>query len=104
MNKSKWLAIAEIVDSLRVIPRIFLFISLAWAIQVTWDLIHWYTHLPTAERGIEATGFASVAFAGVLTYAKMVFSSYSANGRDWNATGASTSTVVATTTTQGPAP
>lgn len=84
MNKHRWLAWAEVFDSWRVVPRLFLAATLWWAIDITYRLVSWYTKLPSAERGFEASGFAAVALASVLAFLKLVFTEYSKNGRDWN--------------------
>lgn len=75
---------AEVVDSWRVFPRLFLAGCFYWTVQVTHDLLVWYTALPKDDRGIEASGFASVALLGVLGFLKLVYSTYSAAGRNWN--------------------
>lgn len=102
MNKQAWLHWAEIIDSLRVIPRLFLGICLGWTIWVSYECLIWYFHLPHEERGLEASGFGSVVFLTVFGFLRLVYTTYSENGRDWNSAPPSTvTTVAATTTTTG---
>lgn len=83
-TKSKMLNVAEVFDSWRVIPRVFLAATFIWCVYLTDRLIGWYIGLPHAERGIEASGFASAVQIGVLAFLKTVFDRYSTSGRDWN--------------------
>ena len=99
MDKQRWLNWAEVVDSWRVVPRVFLTATFLWTVYLTERLMLWYIHLPHAERGVEASGFASVVQVGVLAFLKMVFSEYSKNGRDWNQQPTSMTTTTATIST-----
>ena len=60
--KRRLLNAAEVFDSWRVIPRLFLALTMWWCVYLTDKLIGWYIALPHAERGIEASGFASVSY------------------------------------------
>ncbi len=100
MNKTKFLDAAEVFDSWRVVPRLFLAACFTWAVHVTWFLASWYVTLPKDERGLETAGFASVVFLTVAGFLKFVFDTYSRNGRDWTGTERLTSTVVKTTTSE----
>lgn len=104
MNKNKWLAIAEIVDSLRIFPRAFLIACFVWTCVVTQQLLTWYMAMSKEDRGVEAAGFASVVFLTIFGFLKMVYDTYSKAGRTWGAPAptTSTSTVVATTTETSP--
>lgn len=104
MNKIQLLHWAEAIDSFRIFPRAFLIGCFIWTVWVTNWLLVWYTHLPKEDRGIEASGFASIVFVAVLGFLKLVYSTYSDAGRNWNAAPAMTSTTVAaqTTTTTTP--
>jgi len=90
MNKQEALHWAELIDSFRVFPRLFLLACFLWAVDMSYVLLHWYMRLPKDERGVEASGFASVAFLAVLGFLKLVYSTYAATGRDWNAANAPT--------------
>lgn len=99
MSKTKLLDWAELIDSWRIFPRLFLIGCFLWTVEVTHWLLFWYIALPKEDRGIEASGFASIVFVAVLGFLKMVFSEYSANGRDWNQQPTSTRTTSASTIT-----
>lgn len=102
MNKPIVLHWAEAIDSFRVFPRAFLVACFLWTLQITHMLLQWYMALPKEDRGIEASGFASIAFLTVFGFMKLVYETYSKNGRDWNAAPpVTTSSVVASTTTTG---
>ena len=80
----KLIKAAEVFDSWRVVPRLFLATSFWWAVYLTDKLVAWYIGLPHAERGPEASGFAAAVQLGVLAFLKLVYTTYSENGRDWN--------------------
>jgi hypothetical protein len=105
VNKQHWLDGAELVDSYRIFPRLFLCATFWWSADSTYQLLDWYTHLSKDERGLEASGFASVALIAVLGFLKLVYSEYSSKGRDWNSSPETTSkTLISTTTTTGSPP
>jgi hypothetical protein len=82
--KAKWLEWAEIVDSIRLVPRMVLLIYGIWMIRLTDWVVRWYEHLPKEERTPEVTAFASVVLPGVFGLACWVFKLYiSTPGRDW---------------------
>lgn len=99
MNKPHWLDWAETIDSWRIFPRAFLCACFLWTLDISHLLLGWYMALPKEDRGIEASGFASVVFLTVFGFMKLVYETYSKNGRDWNATPATTTTVASMTTT-----
>ena len=84
VHKAQLLNAAEVFDSWRIVPRVFLGATFGWCVYLTDWLVGWYVHLPHAERGIEASGFASVVQVGVLAFLKMVYAEYARTGRDWN--------------------
>lgn len=99
VNKTRLLDWAETIDSYRVFPRLFLLACFVWAVGITHEVLHWYISLPPAARGLEgAGGFASVVELGVMGFLKMVYSTYSESGRNWNQA-STTSTVASVTTT-----
>lgn len=103
MNKQLHLNFAEVLDSYRVFPRLFLLSCFLWTVWVTHALLKWYMAMPKDERSLEASGLASVVFLTIFGFLKMVYDTYSKAGRDWNSTpGSTTSTVVATTTETKP--
>jgi hypothetical protein len=100
MNKQAGLHWAELIDCWRVFPRLFLLACFLWTTDMSYVLLKWYMHLAKDERGLEASGFASVAFLAVLGFLKLVYTTYASTGRDWNQQPSSTtvSSVVATET------
>lgn len=100
--KQRWLDTAEIIDSYRVVPRLFLVACFIWTMDITHVLLAWYMRLPPTERGLEASGFASVVFMSVFGFMKLVYDTYARSSRDWNGQPTVTSTMVASTTTSPP--
>lgn len=104
VRKNHWLEVAEVVDSLRMVPRVFLAACFAWTVYITQFLLIWYTHLDKESRGLETSGFASVVFLSVFGFLKLVYDTYSHYGRDWNGVATATTTTAVTTTVAGPPP
>lgn len=104
MNKARWLDVAELIDSYRLFPRLFLFGCLAWTVWVANFLLHWYTQLPKDDRSLEASGFASVVVLAIFGFMKLVFDSYVTNGRTWDAPVTTTTTTASSSTTTGTPP
>lgn len=102
MNKQNHLDLAELIDSFRVFPRIFLALCFWFTVDVTWYLLAWYTRLPLVERSTEASGFGAATLLGLMAFLKLVFSDYSANGRDWSAPKIQTTTSSQSTQTIQP--
>lgn len=96
-ERRHWLHRSEVIDSLRVVPRLFLAACFTWTVWITHVLLTWYTTLAKEERGIEASGFGAIALSGVFAFLKLVFETYSRHGRDWNV---SSSSSMETTTTK----
>lgn len=90
MNKEKWIDIAEIIDTLRIIPRIILLSACLFALYYVWITTTWYFAL-LAVPGITewhlaaSTAFAGVTIPAVLAIVNKVWDSYLKGGRDWNA-------------------
>lgn len=101
-SKLHWVEVAEVIDSLRIFPRLFLAACFTWVVQNTWVLVAWYIHLPHAERGLEATGFGSSVLLGEMAFLRLVYSTYSENGRNWDAR--TSTTVASSSVTQVTAP
>ena len=83
MTHSKWLQIAERLDVLRVFPRLFMLFFTCLTGYVVLDLIEWYKYLPSAERQLEASGFAFGvigALSGLWTACAKI---YVESGRRW---------------------
>ena len=103
MNKQAFLDWAELIDKLRIYPRLFLAACFFWTVYLSHMLLTWYMAIPKDERGIEASGFASVVFVTVFGFLKLVYGEYTRAGRDWSTPGTvHTSQTTATTTVSTP--
>lgn len=100
MNKKLHLDWAELIDSYRVFPRLFLTSCFFWTVYVANQLLPWYMALSKEDRGLEATGFASVVWLAILGFLKMVYADYSSAGRTWGAPASTSTTTIASTTTE----
>lgn len=80
----KYLEMAEVFDSWRIVPRIIIFVFLAvfvWAVVfVLWT----YFHLPPVERTALVTAFVSVVLTALTTALPFIVKIYTDNGRDWD--------------------
>jgi len=104
-TKQKALHVAEVIDSWRVVPRLFFASYFGFWCWITMTLILWYIHLPSAERTLEASGFGGAIFTAATGFLKTIYDTYSKTSRDWNAQPMQTvTTVAASTTTTGSTP
>lgn len=99
LAKQSFMHVAEVIDGWRVFPRLFLAACLIWTMDITHILLAWYTKLPSAERSLEASGFASIVFLAVFGFLKLVYDTYAKTGRDWTATSTATTSVTTTSVT-----
>lgn len=83
MKKEDWLAVAEVVDAFRVVPRLILFGYSLWTVKVVWHVLDWYTALPASERSIEASGLAAGVITAVTGLATWAIKVYVQSGRSW---------------------
>lgn len=83
--KQVWLDAAEVIDSLRVVPRVVLFAYGYWMIHLTDSIVQWYVKLPAVERTAQVTAFVTVVLPGVFGLSCWVFKVYSGGGRNWDA-------------------
>lgn len=100
--KNEWLEIAEVVDALRIVPRIIIGVFLA---VFAWAVVYFsimYFRLPVAERTVAMTTFVSVVLTALTTALPFIVKIYTDNGRDWTGTSVvatgSTTTKVSTET------
>lgn len=84
MHKIDFIHAAEIFDSWRVAPRALLFGYGIWVSHITYKILEWYMHLPSAERSLETTGLAGVIITTITGLLTIIFKTYSSTGRDWN--------------------
>lgn len=83
MNRDKMLHWAEAIDRYRIFPRLFLIVCFIWTTDMSYVLLKWYMLLPKEQRGLEASGFASIAFLAVLGFLKLVYQTYSDAAPAW---------------------
>lgn len=82
MNKAKYLHAAEVFDSWRIVPRLFL---LGTTIVVCWllaSIVLWYERTPGAWNGSVTAGL-TVLTGALSALQGFVFKCYSENGRNW---------------------
>lgn len=102
MTRQLWLQVAEIVDHLRIFPRLVLGCYAYYVYQVTFFVLHWYASQPKEARGIEESSVVGVVVTAVTGFAPMIYRIYSDSATDWSGKPPSTvTTVAATTTTTG---
>jgi hypothetical protein len=83
MNKQAWLDTAEVIDALRVMPRILVLGYCSWAAYVIDRTLSWYFTLPDIERTVAASGMVSIVTSMVTTIGGWVLKIYVSGGRDW---------------------
>ncbi len=59
MNKQYWLDFSEVLNKLRVMPRLLTLVYGAYSLK----LAEWYIHLPSAARTAESSAFVAVVLA-----------------------------------------
>jgi hypothetical protein len=96
VNKTKFLDVAQVFDTWRVVPRAVLFGYAWWVMHVTDNTLSWYQHLPSAERTLEASGLAGAIITAITGMAVWVYRIYADTATDWSP--ASTRTSVSSTT------
>jgi hypothetical protein len=83
--KAFWIDLAEVIDSLRIFPRLIVGAYLWLLIWVTWYFAHMYFALPAAERTVQLTAFASVVLTAAFGALPFIVKIYMDTGRDWDA-------------------
>lgn len=92
MTKQEWLDRAEIVDALRVVPRLLLIAYCAFTFHIVSWILEWYMALPAAERSLESSGLAAAVITAVTGLGSWFLKVYTFSGRHWNAENDSTNT------------
>jgi hypothetical protein len=82
--KESWLDVAEVIDALRIFPRLLIGSYMSMVGYVIVYLMTWYSHLEPVARSVEVTAFYSMLTGGLLGLAAYVFKIYSDGGRDWS--------------------
>lgn len=99
MTKQMWIQIAEVVDHLRVFPRLVLAGYAYYVYQVTFFVLHWYATQPKEARGIEESSVVGVVVTAVTGFAPMIYRIYSDSATDWSGKPPTVTTSSSTTTT-----
>lgn len=97
--KAAWMDFAEVFDTLRVIPRLILFLYGFWMVRITDWLVRWYERLPAVERTTQVTAFVTVVLPGVFGLAVWVYRIYSEGGRSWDGTATVSQTTAVSSST-----
>lgn len=82
--KQFWIDMAEVIDSLRIFPRLFACAYLALLIWITWYFPYKYFGLPASERTVALTTFAGVVLTAAYGAFPFVLKIYLGGGRDWD--------------------
>ncbi len=82
MNKDKWLASAEIIDALRIVPRLLLLGFLIFYIWYIMLVSRWYFSLEGAE--FTSTAFISTTITALGAMFTWIGNTYIHTGRDWS--------------------
>lgn len=81
--KPFWLDLAEVIDSLRVFPRLFALAYLCLLIWLTVYLPERYFALPPQDRTASVTAFATAVLTAAYGAFPFVLKIYTAGGRNW---------------------
>lgn len=81
--KQNWLAVAEVIDALRLFPRVVLLGYLLWMGYVVDRSLSWYYHLAAADRRLEASGFCFAVIGVVTGLSPFIYKIYAKGGRKW---------------------
>ena len=89
MNDSPWLRGAEVLDALRIIPRVILIAVYAFTLWYTWDFTEFFYGLinqpQVSEMKLAAyTAFGSLTIGAICALAAGITKSYMDSGRKWN--------------------
>lgn len=103
MTKQTWIQIAEVVDHLRIFPRLVLIAYGLYVYQVTFFILVWYSNQPKDARGVEESAVVGVVVTAVTGFAPLIYRIYSDSATDWSGkppmlTTSSSTTTIATGT------
>jgi hypothetical protein len=97
VNKEDVLRWAEVVDRLRIFPRLVL-IGYAWYVwNVTFFILNWYAHEPANSRGIEESGVVGVVITAVTGFSPLIYRIYASTSQPWDPQSTTTSTTMTRT-------
>lgn len=79
----RWLAAAERLDAIRLVPRLALTAYVTFSMSVIAWLLGWFMELPAVERSGEVSAFVTGTISALLGGMTWFMSSYVNSGRDW---------------------
>jgi hypothetical protein len=86
MTFDGWMGIAEIIDALRIFPRVMLLGYLGWVIYFVDRILQFYFDLPSADKqSTQIAVFAGAVITIVTGIGAKVFDIYQQSSRDWAA-------------------
>jgi hypothetical protein len=104
VTRQTWLQIAEVIDHLRIFPRLVLLAYGAYVYNVTFFVLHWYATQPKEARGIEESSVVGVVITAVTGFAPWIFRIYADSGTNWGDKPPTITTSSSTTTIATGAP
>ena len=81
--KGFWMDFAEIVDALRIFPRILIGYYGFWMAHVIYYTLHWYFDLKSDERTAQVTAVVGIIVPGIFGFGTLLYKLYSDGGRKW---------------------
>lgn len=81
--KRFWLDVAEVIDALRIFPRLVLVAFGGLLGYTIVDVLHWYMRAPSNERTAQVTAVIGIIIPALTGLATWVFKIYTAGGRSW---------------------
>lgn len=100
-NKPHWIEVAEVVDSLRIFPRLIVAAYCYFVYQVTFYILVWYATQPAIARGTQESAVVGIVITAVTGFSPWIFKIYIAGGRSWDPP---STTTTASLTTQVTSP
>lgn len=104
MTKEPWIKIAEVIDHLRIFPRLVLIAYGYYVYEVTFFILTWYSNQPKEARGTEESAVVIAVVGAVTGFAPWIFRIYADSATDWAAKPPSVTTSSSTTTVATGAP
>ena len=103
-SKQQWLHLAELIDRLRIFPRVVL-IAYGWYVwNVTFFILNWYAHEPPAGRGYEESAVVGIVITAVTGFAPMIYRIYASSAQPWDPQSSTTTSTVTRISGTPPAP